>query len=519
MKFRPLKNERGAILVIALIFVCILAIAGTMAYRMTASELMIAGNFNSSKEVFYAASAGLEEARDAPALPVWDPPVTTPDSKAIYDPATATSTPPYPNPNWTAYVLATSSWQTSDDPDYFAGDTNYIPNSSSQTNTSITTNSLQTELEYWVKVRHKTEYDAEEEGHDPDEPLILYYDNDGYTTGGHTSTNRGNIIVYGYPNPFDQDNSSTPPYSGRIAQPFTPPGATSYRPVDIITAYGIGEKSRTTIRTEIVHDPGSPLPAALYAENDVSGHAYDSSITAPGPSSHNLYVKISGVDNCAVATPNCDFCGVAPDRPYDIYVYSNDPTITTGLESYNNDATLCYPTVANATHIEVERVDVNVPQGITSLKKWKTSSNPADCYNDQYKICLSSGDLSITNQTEGTGILLVEGNLSIEGAYIGTTWKGLILVTGQLTLNGGTGAGITIEGAVLANREVWINPPGGNHGARNYKLQQLHNKCLAQQDPAACFEVGRPEYNTVTLFFALNQPFCIPYGIPGCHRV
>jgi len=386
MRFRLLHNEQGVILVIALVFVFILAIAGTMAYQMTSNELMIAGNFDSSKKAFYAADAGIEEARAALGLPSTNPPGI--DSNAIYDPATA-----YPDASWTAYILASTPWQTSDDPDYDSGDTNYFPNSGSQTNTSITVNSLQSDLSYWVKIRHKTD----------------------------TS---GNIVYYGFQNPS----------SGLTIAPFSSSTPTEYRPVDIITSYGSTEKGTRILRAEVAHNPGPPIVAALYAENDVDGDTTSYTVT------------VSGTDNCTAG--DCPFC--LNVSKHDIYVYpsSADPQLDD-----NNPST---PT------IQLGDININVSQGIISLKVWETSTSPSGCYNNDYKICSSDSDLTVTNQT-GSGILLVQGNLTLEG----TTWNGLILATGELTLNGG-GSGISIEGAVLANSRVWINDANKGNVTINY---------------------------------------------------
>lgn len=396
MRFQLLLNEQGVILVIALIFTCILAIAGTMAYQMTASELLIAGNFDSSKEALNAAGSGIEEARAALGLPSTDPPGIDPN--AIYDPATGSA---YPNALWTAYILTSASWQTSDDPNYSSSDTNYFPNSSSQTNTSITANSLQSDLSYWVKIRHKTE--------------------------------GGNIVYYGC-----QD-----PSSSLTIAPFATSAATEYRPVDIITSYYPGDsvsgvKGGSTIRAEVVRDPGPPILAALYAEN---GFDCDSSS-----------ITISGADNCS--SGDCPFCGNV--SKYKVYVYPStaDPDDDITCDDYNAGV--------SSSDIQLGDVNINVGQGITSLKKWETSTTSSACYNSDYKICSSEGDLTVTGQT-GTGILLVQGNLTLQE----TDWNGLILVTGELTLNGGSG-GITIEGAVLVNGKVWINASNPGTVTINY---------------------------------------------------
>jgi hypothetical protein len=445
MKSRTFNNERGAILVVALIFVCVLTIAGSMAYRMTATELMIAKNFDSGREALYSAGAGLEEARAALGLPSTNPPGIHGD--AIYDPATSsTSTPPYPDPDWTAYILATS-WNISDDLDYTIADTNYIPNGS-QTDTTITENTIQSpsELDYWVKIRHKTEYDAEQQGHTTSNQL--YHDGDENTTGGHSLTDRGNVIVYGYP-----DGSLT-------AQAFTPSGDTPYRPIDIITAYGIGENSETTIRTEVAHDPGPPILAALYAETGVDADA-------DHDDDGDIDLVISGVDNCASPTtlpppPLCSLCG-ASNRDADIYLYSSDTDITPDICSNNSTAWFTLmsrvpplpPLTSNIDILVDDSFNMNVNQGIISLKVWETSTDYSVCTGSpgstEYNICSSAGDLTITSE-EGSGVLLVQGNLTLNE----TEWNGLILVSGVLTLNGGAN-GTTIEGAVLVNGEVWIN--------------------------------------------------------------
>ena len=150
----------------------------------------------------------------------------------------------------------------------------------------------------------------------------------------------------------------------------------------------------------------------------------------------------------------CPFCGNADKS--DIYVYPADADPLLDDEDYNPGP---YPGGSLPT-IELGDNNINVNQGITLLRVWEDSSTPSGCYNTDYKICSSASNVTITDQN-GTGILLVQGNLTLEGgSAVETSWKGLILVTGELTLNGGGGGssgGLKIEGAVLVNGEVWIN--------------------------------------------------------------
>ena len=367
MGFQPFQNEQGAILVIALAFVCVLAISGTMAYQMTANEFLIARNFDDSRGALNAASAGIEEARVRLGLP-------SGDTFAISNPNPGSSDKWTPSPN-----------------------------------------SFQTDADYHIEIQHKTNDD-------------------------------GDFFYYGY------DDPSSPDYLTVIA--FPTPDPTEYRPIDIITSTmtstGAYKNSGIEIRAEVVRNPGPPILAALYVESDVDGDA-------DADDDGTIDLSISGIDNCAF-TPSvtCPQCGTAPNKD-DLYVCTSSTTTTIEV----NNPTL-------TTGITLGLLNINISQGITSLKEWEASpgSGESNCYNPNYNICNSDVDpvtntTTITNQT-GSGVLLVEGNLIMEG----TTWNGLILVTGELTLNGG--AGIVIEGAVLANWKVWINDTNPGPVTINY---------------------------------------------------
>src|SRR3989304_1974707 len=255
--------EKGIVFIAVLVLIVILALVGTVAVITTNTDIKISGNYKTSVQALYAAQAGIEEARAR---------LRGASSAANYagDPAAS------PNANWSAYILTTNTWQTSDDPNYNASYTNYIPKYSpvNHTNTSIVANSLQTGISYWVKIRHKREYDAEQAGHTT--TSTHYYDDDG-STATHTSSTPGNIVYYGYYNP------STP----TTAIQFTTTGTTVYKPVEIITVYGISGKSSKIIEIEVIHYPGPPIFAPLYSMGDT---------TIDGSSSN-----IDGTDNCGEA--------------------------------------------------------------------------------------------------------------------------------------------------------------------------------------------------------------------------
>jgi len=57
------KNEKGMVLSLGLMFLAIIAILGTTAVILTTTDLKIGSNYSASEQAFYAAEAGIEEAK------------------------------------------------------------------------------------------------------------------------------------------------------------------------------------------------------------------------------------------------------------------------------------------------------------------------------------------------------------------------------------------------------------------------------------------------------------------------
>ena len=404
------KNEKGFVLPVGLMFMAIIAILGTTAVIVTTTDIKIGSNYRDSVQAFCATEAGIEEAR-ARLMGLSTAASYAGDPSANYDPW------------WSAYILTSdiltsgilSGLQISDYPEHNANYNNYIPTLTSHTNTAITANSLQANISYFVKIRHKREYDAEEAGHTILTPH--YYDGDG-NTGTNPASAPGNIIYWGYGNP------TTP----TTACQFTTSGATEYKPVEIITAYGQTGNSFKRIEIEVYKNLGPPVTAALYAKGSVTGNG-----TA---------LSVDGNDNC----------GVAPPKPT---IYTLTPSMTT----LNGTPTL------NPTPPEQGTNDIDIVASINSLRASATTIITEDENNAVYGnagnfvTCYSNtsnpnnvNGLSLSGVT-GFGLLLIEGDLILGGGF---NWNGLILVTGTLVFNGG-GAGLNIHGAVLANQTIDIN--------------------------------------------------------------
>ena len=58
----PCQNERGAVLVISLMFMAILAMLGTTAVVLTTTDMQIGANYKAHAQAFYDADAGVNYA-------------------------------------------------------------------------------------------------------------------------------------------------------------------------------------------------------------------------------------------------------------------------------------------------------------------------------------------------------------------------------------------------------------------------------------------------------------------------
>lgn len=399
------SNENGAALIIGLMFLAILALAGSTAMVLTSTDLQIGGNYKAGQQAFNAAEAGGEEARQR-----LKGIKTAPNYAG--DPASSIDA------WWSAYILSATAFPPSEDPDYDGNYNNYVPTTSDHTNTSVSANSLQSDLTYLVKIRHKREYDAEQAGHTAAAPH--YYDGDG-ATATHTQASPGNIVYYGYGNPAQP---------ATLCQ-FTGPAVPGSTPVEIITAHGRANGASRTIELEVIRPTPPPITSTLYSKQD---------ITFNGGGSQNVF----GEDNCGSASP------LPP-------AYTTSPAVAIENSTPNYTGNPANP-VQGGIDIDIEEYVDSMKDSATVIitsdqngASYGTSTNFVTCYSDTSNPYNVNG-LKLSNVT-GYGLLLVDGDLTLGG---GINWNGLILVTGTMTFNGG-GSGINIHGAVMANYTIDIN--------------------------------------------------------------
>ncbi|GJL69736.1 MAG: hypothetical protein NPIRA06_23710 [Nitrospirales bacterium] len=399
---RPCLNSMGGALIAALLLVAISTIMGATILFATSTDLQISGNFRRAMASFYAAEAGIAET----AIRLGGSSLS--NSGYLGDPSPNLQT------NWSAYVLSTPDWKSQDDQEYSGLFTNYFPLGGNLSNTAVLPNSVQTTLPYWTKIRHKTEYDAERAGHSSLTPH--YQDGDG-STATHSINNRGNVVFFGFASG-----------SGLMPASFTSANPTPYSPVEIIISQSQVEGATSLIQVEVAHPSGPPLLAPVYA---------------------NSQVEFAGG---TAVVEGFDTCGLLPgDRPP---VWLGPAGALAGTATLTGNPPM--------PHVGMDALDL--VKALNSLKggaqvisedllsvNFGEPGNPALLHAEPLAEGFSSR-LAVQN-LNGYGILLVSGNLIISAPF---HWEGLIVVTGQVTFEGGIGISV-IQGALLADQVQMLN--------------------------------------------------------------
>ena len=375
----PGVDENGFIIIAVIALVAILALVGTVAVMTTTTEIKISSNYKTGVQAFHAAQAGVNEARAR---------LRGPSTSSVY--IGDTTSPPY-SELWSVYVGTSSSWKTSDDPDR---DDSYD---------NIGEDSLQSDISYWVKVRHKRTADLvgsetpEDYGSAND---IIYY---GYGTSTSTTLKQ-----------FTTDGN---PYMGS--------------PVEIITSYGSSGSGSGIIEIQAIKLSGPPVVAALYGK-DVAGVGNITIVgndnAACNPGSADLpavgYVTSVGFVGSPSLTSNVAETQPTPELELEAQVTALESMKTVTLTGDQTNYT-----VGSDSNYEIVYCDATIL--------------PPD---PEAKLDLTTLGLG------GYGTLVVKGNLSFTGNII---WHGLIIATGSITFSGSGNQ--EIYGAVMGGEVVELN--------------------------------------------------------------
>jgi Tfp pilus assembly protein PilX len=267
------------------------------------------------------------------------------------------------------------------------------------------TNSLQAAMTYVVEIKHKTNAAGN----------IMYWgdDNDDGTATRNTTT--GNNIY-------------------------------------LVTSSGYTGNSFRTVEAEITKEAPISVPAPLYVK---------ANSTIQGSSTN-----IIGMDQCGsankhgVATtkssgsvnvnghPSVTGAGTTdPDIP-DIRYNAPDLDITGMVNSLKTQANPSYP-VNSAT-------ETGMHWGTPTAGA--TQQNASTCTDHNIVHYNTNGTyIKLAGGTTGCGILLVEGNLEVNGGF---SWHGIIIVTGSVTYSGGGNKQVT--GGILSGGTVDADLVSGN---------------------------------------------------------
>ncbi len=367
-RFSLSGNENGFVLVCGLLVLLVLVILSILGMLTTTTELRMATNDRSAKEVFYIAEGGIEDARSRLQASV--------SAFPIYDNFPS-------NASWRAFIgtetrAAAQGFQGGN-----GNHARYDP--------------LNSSVDYVVTITHKL---------DPSGNILKWGDSNGDGAQEENTSVGENIYVI----------AST----GR-----TPSGA---------------EK---TIRIEAVRFPSILAPAALYTKSPTNIQGNSTSVL--------------GIDQCGGA----DVPGVLTQATVS---QTGHPTITGSPPILENSGLGLDISTMVRQFSQNPQYAYNLSSATLTNMVWGTPVPGAT--PQSASICsqrnvvyfnTSSTYVKLAGGTSGCGILLVDGDLNINGGF---HWYGIILVTGSVVFSGGGEKNVT--GGIMAGGTVSADAVGGD---------------------------------------------------------
>jgi hypothetical protein len=202
---------------------------------------------------------------------------------------------------------------------------------------------------------------------------------------------------------------------------------------------------------------------ARIAPIDFGIHA---SLTTQGSVSLSGNANINGADQIPTGWGSCDAPGPtqAGVRDQGGNVGTSGNGTVTGLPPVVNDPTInnnTFDTFGGATYAQLAaRATITLPAGNyttdpvttnglcdrTVLSNWGDGMNPGSPCSSYFPIIHATGSIGLNN-TQGQGILLVDGDLDIQGSY---QFFGIVIVHGDLKTSGGGTSDAHFWGGVMA---------------------------------------------------------------------
>ena len=399
--------EAGNTLVVVLLVLFLLTSLGISYVAVTKGDKQIAGNQMISSQAFENAEAGISEVLLRMSDPNAGPTIYLGEQAGMY------------TAGWGKYVI-TDPGNSALDPNYNAtltdgldndGDAavdeaseHYIERGSKQ-NLGM---ALSSKLDYpWVKVRYKL-------------------------------NGSNQIVLFG-----DHDNDAT-----------TPPRENLVRgiPKIIITAAGRRGAANKIVTVEAVKWPLPPVPGSIYTEGPmtfagnafyIDGHDHD--YLAP-------YDTIAGAPAVAgISTPNDPTTitsSIVGQQGDNVQGAGSDPSVQ------SSPVNLDVQSIASAWSQMADITLVGDQNNPSSAGWGNVLANPPDL-----KIVHIAGDLDISGNMSGAGVLVVDGDFKMGGTI---NWNGLVVVLGDVDVVGGGSdkniiGGLVVQGTVAGNMNIMGN--------------------------------------------------------------
>jgi hypothetical protein len=315
-----LNRQSGSVLVVVILIISALVLLGSTAYIMTSTDLNISGNYKLSEQAFYAAEAGISEAK------------TRMQNQSIPDNHKDST-------GWAAYIGSEIKAQGKG---YSSGNSLHVR-----------VPSLQSELDYTVKIVHQTN-----------------------SAGG---------ILY------------------------TAAGYNIY----LVTSEGSAGSARKTIEAEITRAPPIPAPAALYVKANTTIQGSSTNVIGSDQcGTNNLPGIVTTLSTGTVtANGNPTVCGVnqaCAEGAWDVVGGGVDIDVQALINQFKGSANYQY-NVTGDTHTGM---NWGTPTLGATLQDPSTCSTLNIVYYNT-----NNTDVKLTGGTSGCGLLLVEGDLEVNGGF------------------------------------------------------------------------------------------------------
>ena len=389
------RSERGIALVVSLLALALLSLIGLTLVFVSTTEVLIGRNTRAQLSNSYWAESACEEARDRmvgflsdPAGPLSDP------GKAVYIVST-------PSINPTAGTAISNPF--------------FDPEFHTASDFTLVSSNLNRPGFAWVRITQKTErrakYNLDSSSH--------------YLSA--SNTNLDGPVFYGFSTVLSQPKLTQYVNSGAHLAECT--GTPVYQ-LTVLVRDKDGIKFSSN--SDISRIPVPPLRAALYAKGPIS-------ISSAG-------VQINGQDEAGLGSP--------------LDALESQDTISGDLTHVNGAPTSVHPgspfnyEMGSLCSLLRPPVSRSIDKVAPTISRFADGTFAGDgltlgrvpVNGDHSEAAYCDGSLTLSN-SEGQGILFVNGDFTVSGTF---SYYGLIIVRGKVSINGDSGTGVEIHGAVLS---------------------------------------------------------------------